>query len=181
MENKYQQKYRVLSSRAQWHNYNCGVYFITICTDNHNHYFGKIYNNEMHLSVLGEFIENEFNNISQHNPDCEVPVFVIMPNHIHAIIFIDQIDNKNRYDCNENYDLKSFDKMSKISLMKGRLSIVVGSIKRSVTYFAKINNIPFKWQPRFYDRIIRGFDEMNNIGLYIENNIIKWETDKYYG
>ena len=39
---KYQNKYRVPSARANWHDYNGGVYFVTICTKNREHYFGEI-------------------------------------------------------------------------------------------------------------------------------------------
>ncbi|MDD4513954.1 hypothetical protein [Massilibacteroides sp.] len=40
---KYQNKYRIASSRAQWWNYaNAGAYFITICTHHREKYFGTI-------------------------------------------------------------------------------------------------------------------------------------------
>ncbi len=39
---KFQNKYRIPSARANWHDYNGGIYFITICTKNREHYFGEI-------------------------------------------------------------------------------------------------------------------------------------------
>ena len=39
---KFQNKYCIPSARANWHNYNGGVYFVTICTKNREHYFGEI-------------------------------------------------------------------------------------------------------------------------------------------
>lgn len=42
MTEKFQNKYRVPSARAPWHGYNGGVYFVTICTQNREHYFGEI-------------------------------------------------------------------------------------------------------------------------------------------
>lgn len=39
---KYRNKYRIKSARANWHDYNGGIYFITICTKNRAHYFGEI-------------------------------------------------------------------------------------------------------------------------------------------
>lgn len=62
----------------------------------------------------------------------------------------------------------------------GRLSHIIGQFKSAVTRFARENQIPFSWQPRYYDRIIRTPNEMNRIALYIEQNPMKWETDCFY-
>ena len=40
----FRNKYRIPSARADWHDYNIGYYFITICTDKRIHYFGEIIN-----------------------------------------------------------------------------------------------------------------------------------------
>ena len=58
--------------------------------------------------------------------------------------------------------------------MQGWLSVTVGGLKRAITHFAKQNHIPFAWQTRFYDRIIRNTDELNRIAQYIENNVENW-------
>ena len=39
---KFQNRFRIPSARANWHDYNGGVYFVTICTKNREHYFGEI-------------------------------------------------------------------------------------------------------------------------------------------
>ncbi len=67
--------------------------------------------------------------------------------------------------------------MQKMANDKGRLSIAMGGFKQSVTRFARQNDIPFQWQSRFYDHIIRDQYEMNQIAEYIENNVAKWESD----
>ena len=58
---KYQNKYRIPSARANWHDYNGGVYFVTICTKNRKHYFGEIVANAttqiIQLSEIGHFTE----------------------------------------------------------------------------------------------------------------------------
>ena len=71
-------------------------------------------------------------------------------------------------------------KMCAISHSKGRLSSAVGSIKSAVSRYANKNDILFKWQTRFYDRIIRNQKEVNDVVEYIVNNPCKWETDEYY-
>ncbi len=126
------------------------------------HYFGKIRNNEMLLSRIGEYTENQLNNLSAHYPYVCVPIFVVMPNHIHAIISIKE---------QKNNELLS------IPTKRTVLSVVIGGFKRAVTLFARRNNIDFGWQTRYHDHIIRGNRDGNNINRYIENNVTTWDTD----
>jgi REP element-mobilizing transposase RayT len=88
-ERLFQNQYRIPSARATWHDYNGGIYFVTICTKNHIHYFGEIKNNTMHLNEIGKCASENLQNINAHYPYAEIPLFVVMPNHIHAIVFID--------------------------------------------------------------------------------------------
>lgn len=70
------------------------------------------------------------------------------------------------------------ERMQKVSYAKGRLSVVVGGLKRAITCYANKNAMSFKWQSRFYDRIVRDQDELNRIAEYIENNVINWHLDR---
>ena len=67
-----------------------------------------------------------------------------------------------------------------IADMHGWLSVVIGGMKSSVTNFANQNAIPFAWQPRFHDRIIRTTDEINRVAYYIENNVAQWQCDEFF-
>jgi REP element-mobilizing transposase RayT len=101
MQEKYQNKYRIKSARAIWHDYNGGAYFITICIQNRGHYFGEIKNGIMYLSDIGVCANTNLQNINTHYPYAEIPLFVVMPNHIHAIVFINR-DYGRHYRDNEN-------------------------------------------------------------------------------
>ena len=84
---KYQNKYRSASARAAWWNYGSNAaYFVTICTQNRIHYFGKIVNNEMILSELGKYAQSCWHEIPNHFPFVQLGGFVVMPDHIHGII-----------------------------------------------------------------------------------------------
>ena len=86
---KFQNKYRIPSARANWHDYNGGIYFVTICTKNREHYFGEICTEpQMQLSQIGQYAYEQFMNVKSHYPYAEIPLFVIMPDHIHAIVTI---------------------------------------------------------------------------------------------
>ena len=68
---------------------------------------------------------------------------------------------------------------NKFGPQKRNLASVVRGIKSAVKSYANQNNIPFAWQSRYHDRIIRDRHEMNRIAEYIENNVINWAMDKY--
>lgn len=184
---KFLGKYRKQSARAMWHDYDGGLYFVTICTKDRVHYFGEISENEMHLTEVGQYVVEQIRNVQVHYNYAKIPLWVVMPNHLHAIVIIDgdNIPYKRRV-------VKTLDgfmvesrrattlQQRGIANMQGWLSVVVGGIKSAVTKFANERGIPFAWQTRFHDRIVRDTCEMNQIADYIENNVQKWEMDKFY-
>lgn len=86
---KFQNKYRIPTARAQWHGYDGGIYFVTICTAERLHLFGEITDSQMLLSDVGRIAYDNFANVTVHYPYAEIPLFTVMPNHIHAIVVID--------------------------------------------------------------------------------------------
>jgi len=72
------------------------------------------------------------------------------------------------------------ERMKQTDNCKGWLSVAVGGIKSSITKFANARALPFAWQTRFHDHIIRDRNEMNRIAHYIENNVVQWESDSLY-
>jgi REP element-mobilizing transposase RayT len=206
---KFQHKYRIASARAPWHDYNDGVYFITICTAHRKHYFGEIQNAEMQFNELGQVAHDNLQQLTSHYPYAEIDVFQIMPNHIHLIVGINEQYGNNdtvercdncgnvtrrndepnvvgRDDCKDVARRVSTgitgesDKMRNIANKRGLLSVAIGGFKSAITKYANNHKIPFGWQARFHDHIIRDAGEYERIALYIENNPKTWEQDKFY-
>ena len=199
---KFQNRFRIPSARANWHDYNGGVYFVTICTKNREHYFGEITHccrdvarnvstePQMQLSQIGQYAYDQFMNVKSHYPYAEIPLFVIMPDHIHAIVTIDG-ENDTCRDVARNVSTSARNvstsarhvstgvntQMANISPRKNSLAVVMRGVKSSITKFANENNIPFAWQTRFHDRIIRNQDEFDKISDYIEKNVVNWQND----
>jgi len=69
-----------------------GAYYVTIVAQGRECLFGEIVDGEMHLNKYGEIIQKWWDEILIHFPNVELGAFVIMPNHVHGIIFI--IDNR---------------------------------------------------------------------------------------
>jgi REP element-mobilizing transposase RayT len=76
------------SPRAKWHNYNGADYFVTICTGGRVNYFGSIVDGKTQLTAVGEYTKKCIEKIGVINKNVQVPLYVIMPNHIHLIIII---------------------------------------------------------------------------------------------
>ena len=103
---KYKNKYRIASTRLQHWDYRwAGAYFITICTQNREHYFGEIINGKMQLSQVGVIADILWHQIPYHAKNIELGEFVVMPNHTHGIIIInDNADNDNADNDNADND-----------------------------------------------------------------------------
>ena len=172
MNDKYQNTYRIQTARAAWHNYAGGVYFITICTKNHIHYFGEILDHKMKLSAIGNYAAQCWESIPKHFPHVSTPLFVVMPNHIHGILIIEDPHQ-------ERATIASKRPHNEFGTQSLNLASVIRGFKIGVTKYARKAGLDFSWQPRYYDHIIRNADELNRISLYIENNVGRWDMDKY--
>lgn len=148
-----------------------GYYFVTICTEDKGNMFGNIVNGKIVLNSLGLIIEYCIRSISKINKFIELDYYVIMPNHLHAIIIINVGDAKF---AAPTMNIES-DNRTKMLLSK-----IIQQFKRACTIGIKnkteINS--FKWQRSFYDRIIRNEKELYNIRKYIKENPLRWDIEK---
>lgn len=65
-----------------------GAYYLTICTQDRLHRFGRIVDGVMHPSPIGELTQRCWDAIPQHMPHVDIGEFVVMPNHVHGIVVI---------------------------------------------------------------------------------------------
>ena len=97
MRDKFQNKYRIASARLHnWDYSSNGAYFITICTQNKEHYFGTINDGKMVLSEIGKLVEQFWIEIPNQFLFIELGNFVIMPNHVHGIIIINKLHTNSQ-------------------------------------------------------------------------------------
>ena len=190
---KFQNKYRSESARAQWWDYgNEGAYFITICTKNREHFFGEIINGIMHLSPIGEIVNNEWNISFDIRTELFCDTFVIMPNHIHAIVRInyDTVGTTHGGGTVGTHGRASLQRQTQLSdnigiayrSPKSISSFVAGFKSASTKRINQYRHSPKMpvWQPRFHDHIIRNEIEYQRIHNYIVNNPVKWEKDTLF-
>jgi putative transposase len=190
----FKRKFRIETTRLKYWDYRtAGWYFVTICTHDKVCTLGKIKNDEMLLSDIGEIAEQFWLQIPEHFPQVTLDQYVIMPNHVHGIIVIQSenpaVDSKNSDNrdvafrsrdvaCNVSTTISRT--MAGISPKKGSLSVMVRSYKSAVTRWARNNQYAhFGWQARFYDHIIRDEASLQRIQAYIVNNPAKWGLDRF--
>jgi putative transposase len=141
---KYKNKYRNASARAQWWDYGWnGAYFITICTANRECLFGEIVDGEMKLSHAGVIAYILWTEIPYHTSFVELGDFVVMPNHIHGILILDKpvgtlhaTSPQQRQRQERTSQSPKNEQMSKISPKSNSISTIIRSYKSAVTKHA---------------------------------------------
>jgi len=181
--NKYKGKYRNESTRLQNWNYAWdAAYFITICTQNREHYFGEIQNGKMNISAAGSIAFVLWYEIKNHAKNIEFGEFVVMPNHVHGILILDGNDGTTDTVGTTHAlslpppsnDDKTIGNRRFQNQGKNTISSIIGSYKSGVTKYCNRLDLPFAWQTRFYDHIIRNEDAFHRISNYIMNNPSNW-------
>ena len=182
------------SIRLQGYDYSSeGAYFLTICTYQRQHLFGKIEEGIMYLNQYGQIVRDEWEKSASIRSEIELGNYVIMPNHMHAIVFI--VDdprrgvrpnaptpNANIMHTNTMYGQTNsqnkppgLQSKSIGSLMSGFKSLVTKQINM-------IRNTPGEpvWQRNYWDHIIRNDESFDQIEDYIVNNPLNWHQDKLF-
>ena len=107
MADRFQNRYRIKSSRLEGWDYRWNAaYFITICTAHRKHYFGEIKKGKMEFTPVGVIADILWHEIPHHASHVRLGNFVVMPNHIHGILLLDNpgnliANNGNEKDGNE--------------------------------------------------------------------------------
>lgn len=184
MADKFRDRYRVHTARANWWDYGKdGIYFITICTQNREHYFGEIKDGAMNLSEIGQIAQKCWNEIPNHFPFTHLEAFVVMPNHVHGILVIDKTTHKNsnRIETQHLVSQKLKETQpNKFGPQSNNLASVIRGYKVGVTKNARQIHADFSWQSSYHEHIIKDLKSYDTILDYIENNPQNWEKDKFY-
>jgi len=149
------------STRLKDYDYSTpGAYFVTICTQNRKCILSDIVGEGLcalpqnNLTPTGKEIEKSIQYINDNDSGIVIDKYVIMPNHIHLIVVLDDSGGRG----------------------SPPLQNIIGQLKSYTT--RKFGQI--LWQRSFYDHIIRGEKDYQKIWEYIDTNPLKWELDCFY-
>jgi putative transposase len=183
---KFQNKYRIETSRANWWNYAAkGSYFITICAAGRQCLFGEIIKKTMYLSDIGKIVYEEWERSFRIRKELICDAFILMPDHLHAILFIDEPSFSSELPKNPILNEAEHNPILSDYGVAWRppksISSFVAGFKSSAT--KRINEYrqtPRKpvWQARFHDHLIRNREEYYRVKKYIETNPDKWKNNE---
>ena len=160
-----------------------GAYFLTICAYKHQTLFGKIIDGKMQLNQLGEVLAEEWERSAQIRQEIDLDYSVIMPNHLHGIVIINNLGTNKHVGVNGRSPSGNALRMkshSISSLMTGFKSAVTKRINR-IRYHGEQLTAPAPvWQRNYYEHIIRDETSLNQHRQYIIENPLKWESDKLH-
>jgi REP-associated tyrosine transposase len=132
-----------------------GAYFVTACTYKRVCILSKVRGPHVVLSTAGQIVEDAWHGLTKHYPGLALDDFVVMPNHVHGIVFLDD----------------GAPTLSEI--MRGfktfaarRINVLQDTLGRPV------------WQRGFHEHVVRNEEALGNIRAYIRNNPAKWHLDR---
>lgn len=151
-----------------------GPYFLTITTQNRESIFGSVVAGKMRPNESGQIVRAEWLRSAEIRPEFWFDAFVVMPNHIHAIVAVAPPES----------DPRSKSPVSDDGIMRRpvhSLGSFVGGFKSATT--RRINRSRRTpgakvWQRNYYEHIIRNDRSLEQIREYIETNPIRWEMDR---
>ena len=174
----YQNKYRVESARLRDWDYRArGWCFVTICAQRRACILGTIADGKVLLSPLGRVAEAELQTLHTHYNNVQIDSFVVMPNHVHAIVMI---DGAHCFSPNPNRFVPTVvRKAGPVPPQPGSLSAMIRSYKAGVTRrWHELSLGQVVWQSRFHDHILHGDAVINAVRDYIRNNPANWSHDE---
>jgi putative transposase len=173
-------KYKNTKPRLKGWDYSWpGDYFITLVTHNMNCIFGEIKDKQMICSPLGEIVKEEWLRSFEIRSELVCKCWVIMPNHIHAILTIVRNPTTGISEIKNAEPQKTgvaYRPPRSIS------SFVAGFKSAATKRINQYRNTPdaMIWQERFHDHIIRDDAGYHKIKHYIENNPRTWDDDRFH-
>ena len=154
-----------------------GGYFVTVCT----------HNRQMLLDTqeVQNIIRQWWNKLSERFPASKIDEFVIMPNHIHGIIFIGVTTDEPNIVGAVHEPPEHNGAIRELPLRQKRrnmlLSKIIGYFKmntaKSINGIRKTPGLSI-WQRNYYEHVIRNESELNRIREYIASNPLKWQFDR---
>ncbi len=182
-----------------------GAYFVTISTQHKECLFGEIRDGEMVLNEAGRMIEKLWIGLENRFQNFELGAFVVMPNHFHAIVVIENDDNLLSISKNVGVPLVGTQNgtVNNLSSALGQaqgtaptnnqnkkttVGDIIGAFK-SLTTHEYIRNVKLGqfpgfdrrvWQRNYHEHIIRNEGSYEKIHDYILHNVERWGDDKFF-
>lgn len=154
-------------------------YYVTMCTKDRACLLSNIMKDRVVLTEIGGIVDLHWKDIPNHFPGVELDDYVIMPNHVHGIIIIDDGSVGAIHESPQ----RSSPEQSQTIIQRRKMLLpkIIGRFKMNC---AKQSNVLRKsqglsfWQRGYYEHIIRNDADLTRIRTYVANNPLKWAVDE---
>jgi putative transposase len=161
-----------------------GAYFVTVCTQNRGCLFGEIVGGEMRENTLGQMVHQVWEELPRHYPGVDIDAFVVMPNHVHAIVVIQDIPVGAIHELPLRHEQPHQESPPKINGLHRRrmlLPRIIGRFKmnsaKHINQLCNTRGVPV-WQRNYYEHTVRNHKSLVEIRQYITDNPLRWELDE---
>jgi REP element-mobilizing transposase RayT len=149
-----------------WDYSSTGAYFVTICTWKKECIFED--------DDIRQIIVDEWHSLPKQFRNVHIDEFIVMPNHIHGIIWIKPVGAglalpNNISNTNEGGPRPAPTLGDIVCAFKSKITVNINRYRNTPGYPV--------WQRNYYEHIIRNEDELNRIRQYIIENPLRWEED----
>lgn len=177
----FRDRYRVETARLSGKDYaEPGMYFVTMCTQGREYWFGEVRNERMVLNGVGMIVVEEIVKTPLLRKNIAIDTWIVMPNHLHVIVEIlpsRETSTVETARCAVSQDIAILIPLSR--LKPNSLGSIIGRIKAAAAYrIHKAGYRNFAWQERFYDSILRTERAMDNARSYVMMNPVVWNRDR---
>ena len=172
-----------------------GAYFVTICTQDRAILLGDVVGGAMRLNAAGLMVEEWWLKLPEKWPAIRTDVFVVMPNHFHAVVVNVGADPRV---CpglaGSNQDSGASLAATGSSVAAHAQGAHVGApLHRIMQWFKTMTtneyirgvkehdweSFPGKlWQRNYYEHVVRTDAELDQVRQYILDNPAKWDDDR---
>ena len=158
-------KYRRPQLRNSRVNYRFGWFFVTFQVFQNKSELGAIVGDKCVLNTLGEAVKKIIETLHDFNPELYVDCFVVMPNHVHIVLKID-----DRPTNDEHHLGKIMRKLKSLAAREYRTLKERGLARDIGTHL---------WQENYWEKIVTSHEQLEAIRRYVEENPKRWSVDRF--
>ena len=134
-----------------------GIYFVTVCTLNRVCWLGSVVEDSVQFSEAGQVAVSEWGQLARRFPGTGVDSLVVMPNHVHALVVIEDAD------------------------AVAPLGAIVRAVKAASARTIHLGGLgEFRWQRNYYEHVVRDERELAVFREYIAQNPARWAQDSLH-
>ncbi len=155
-----------------------GGYFVTLCAWQKQCVWREIVNGEVCLNDWGEIVASEWLGTPLVRPETELDAFVVMPNHVHTIVWVRQEPCGGRMPCAPTGSARTGGRLARPPRSLGAL---IGGYKAAVTRRIRAlrgRSDLMVWQRNYYEHVVRNERELSALREYIARNPEHWARDE---